>query len=59
MGVASGNTSIVLAAEELLLRELILKAGLSFAEASDRTVYQARFPIGYVPAEAFYLAAKA
>jgi hypothetical protein len=54
MGVASGNTSIVLTAEEMLLRDLILSKGLPFREAADRSLYQARFPIGYVPDEQFY-----
>lgn len=55
LGVASGNSSIVVTAEELLLRELILAENLTFAQAADRTRYKARFPIGYVPDEAFYL----
>src|SRR5690606_15299740 len=42
MGVASGNSSIVVTAEEMLLRELIIKDGLSFVEAIDRSRYQAR-----------------
>ena len=54
MGVASGNSSIVLTAEEMLLRDLIIKDGLTFVQAADRTKYQARFPIGFVPAESFY-----
>lgn len=54
MGVASGNTSIVLTAEEMLLRELILLKGLSFKEAADRSLYRPHFPIGYVPDEEFY-----
>lgn len=56
LGVASGNSSIVLAAEELLLRELIISEGHSFSEAADRTQYKARFPIGYAPEEAYYFA---
>ncbi len=56
MGVASGNSSIVLTAEEMLLRELILTKGLSFSEASKRDIYRARFPAGYLPDEAFYQA---
>lgn len=55
MGVASGNSSIVVTAEEMLLRELIMKDGLSFVAAANRSRYQARFPIGYVPAESFYV----
>ena len=55
MGVASGNSSIVLTAEELLMRELVVAGGLSFTEAADRSKYQARFPIGFVPAENFYV----
>lgn len=55
MGVASGNTSIVLTAEEMLLRELIIAKRLPFKEAANRAVYQARFPVGYVPDEAFYI----
>lgn len=55
LGVASGNSSIVVTAEEMLLRELIIKEGLSFVDAADRERYHARFPIGYVPAEAFYV----
>lgn len=55
MGVASGNTSIILTAEEMLLRELIVVGGVTFKEAADRTKYQARFPVGYVPEESFYL----
>lgn len=54
MGVASGNSSIVLAAEEILLRDLMFTRGLSFEEAANRQIYQARFPIGFVPAESFY-----
>lgn len=54
MGVASGNSSIVVTAEEMLLRELIMEDGLTVAEASDRRKFQARFPIGFVPAEEFY-----
>jgi|GEM_PF-995198 len=54
LGVASGNSSIVITAEEMLLRELILKEQLSFAEAADRSRYHARFPAGYVPDEEFY-----
>lgn len=54
LGVASGNSSIVLTAEEMLLRQLILVDGLSFAEAADRSHYNARFPVGYVPDEEFY-----
>lgn len=54
MGVASGNSSIVLTAEEMLLRDLVISKGLSFTEAADREVYQARFPMGFVPAEKFY-----
>lgn len=55
LGVASGNSSIVITAEEMLLRELIMKERLSFTEAADRERYHARFPIGYVPAETFYV----
>lgn len=55
LGIASGNSSIVLTAEEMLLRELVMKNGLSFIDASDRTKYNARFPIGYVPDESFYM----
>ncbi|HSX07630.1 MAG TPA: hypothetical protein VLG11_01935 [Candidatus Saccharimonadales bacterium] len=54
LGVASGNSSIVITAEEMLLRELILKEKLSFTDAADRTRYPARFPMGYVPGESFY-----
>jgi len=54
MGVASGNSSIVVTAEEMLLRDLIMKNGLPFAEAANRELYQARFPVGFVPAEEFY-----
>lgn len=54
MGVASGNTSIVLTAEEILLRDLVLKKSLSFTEAANRQKYHARFPAGYVPVENFY-----
>jgi len=54
MGVASGNSSIVLTAEEMLLRELIIGKGLSFEDASNRERYRARFPVGFVPAEGFY-----
>jgi len=54
LGIASGNSSIVLTAEEMLLRELVMKEGLSFIDAADRTKYSARFPIGYVPDESFY-----
>jgi len=45
MGVASGNTSIVVTAEEMLLRELIIKNSISFKEAANRDKYQARFPV--------------
>jgi hypothetical protein len=55
MGVASGNSSIVVTAEEMLLRDLIIKDNLSIAEAANRKRYQARFPVGFVPAEDFYL----
>lgn len=55
MGVASGNSSIVVTAEEMLLRELVIKEGKTLEEASDRSKYQARFPVGYVPDEEFYL----
>lgn len=54
MGVASGNSSIVVTAEEMLLRDLVMVNKLSFIEASDRKKYQARFPVGYVPDEEFY-----
>jgi hypothetical protein len=59
LGVASGNSSIVLAAEEMLLRQLILVENHSFTEAADRIRYSARFPIGYVPDEFFYLSGRA
>jgi hypothetical protein len=54
MGVASGNSSIVVTSEEMLLRDLIIKNKLPFSEAANRKLYQARFPIGFVPAEDFY-----
>lgn len=55
MGVASGNTSIVLTAEEILLRDLVVKHHLSFDEAANRQKHHARFPVGYVPVENFYI----
>lgn len=55
MGTASGNSNIVMTAEELLLRDLILEKGLSFSEASDRKKYMPKFPPGMVPKEEFYL----
>lgn len=58
LGVASGNSSIVLTAEEMLLRHLVLEEGKSFTEASDRSRYSARFLIGYVPDEEFYTAVR-
>ena len=54
MGVASGNSNIVMAVEELLLRELVLEKGLSLSEASDRTKYFPKFPAGMKPEEEFY-----
>lgn len=54
MGVASGNSSIVITAEEMLLRDLVINERLSFTEAANRKLYQARFPVGFVPAENFY-----
>jgi len=54
MGAASGNTSIVITAEEMQLRELVLVKGLSIKEAADRSKYQARFPAGFLPEESFY-----
>jgi hypothetical protein len=55
MGFASGNSNIVMTAEELLLRELILERGLSFTEAADRTKYFPKFPAGMRPEEEFYI----
>jgi hypothetical protein len=55
MGVSSGNSNIVMAAEELLLRDLVLEKGLSFSEASDRKKYMPKFPPGMTPGEEFYL----
>lgn len=55
MGVSSGNSSIVITAEELLLRDLILEQGLSFEQASDREKYFPKFPPGMKPSEEFYL----
>lgn len=55
MWIASGNTSIVITSEEMLLRDLIMKKGLTFEEAANRNVYQARFPVWYVPEEEFYV----
>lgn len=54
MGVASGNTSMVITAEEMLLRELVLVKNLTIKEAADRNKYQARFPAGFLPEESFY-----
>lgn len=54
MGVASGNSLMVIAAEELLLRNLIVNDGLSFIEASDRSNHKPKFPEGYTPEENFY-----
>lgn len=58
LGIASGNSSIVLTSEEMLLRHLVLDEGLSFADAANRSRYTARFPIGYVPDEGFYVTPK-
>jgi hypothetical protein len=55
MGIASGNSNIVITAEELLLRDLVLEKGLSFTEAADRTKYMPKFPPGMKPSEEFYL----
>ncbi len=57
-GVASGNSSIVVTSEEMLLRDLIIKGSLPVAKAADRKRYQARFPVGFVPAEDFYTSDK-
>jgi hypothetical protein len=54
MGIASGNTSIVITAEEMLLRDLVMTQGLTFKQAADRKTYRAKFPLGYVPDEEFY-----
>lgn len=54
IGVASGDSLILLAAEEILLRELILTKGLSFKEATDRIKYQVKMPTGNNPKENFY-----
>lgn len=55
MGVASGDSNIVITAEELLLRDLVLEKGLSFTEAADRVKYMPKFPPGMKPSEEFYL----
>ena len=55
MGVASGDSNIVITAEEFLLRDLILGRGLSFTEAADRVKYMPKFPPGMKPSEDFYL----
>lgn len=55
LGVGSGNSSIVITAEEFLLRDLILGRGLSFTEAADRVKYMPKFPPGMKPSEEFYL----
>lgn len=54
LGVASGDTLTVLAAEEILLRELILGKGLSFDEASDRSKFQVKMPTANNPTQEFY-----
>jgi hypothetical protein len=56
MGRASGNSSIVVTAEEMLLRKLILEEKRDFVEASNRKLFRAQFPIGLFPSEKFYLA---
>lgn len=56
MGIGSGNSSIVVTVEELLLRDLILDRGLSFEQAADREKYFPKFPPGMKPSEDFYLA---
>ena len=55
MGVASGDSNIVITVEELLLRDLVLEKGLSFTEAADRVKYMPKFPPGMKPSEEFYL----
>jgi hypothetical protein len=54
MGVSSGNSSIVVTAEELLMRDLVLEEGLDFQSASQRSKFMPKFPAGYVPEEEFY-----
>jgi hypothetical protein len=56
MGRASGNSSIVVTAEEMLLRKLVLEESRDFVEASNRKVFRAQFPIGLFPSEKFYIA---
>ena len=55
LGVGSGNSNIVITAEEFLLRDLVLEKGLSFTEAADRVKYMPKFPPGMKPSEEFYL----
>jgi hypothetical protein len=54
MGRASGNSSIVVTAEEMLLRKLIIDEKRDFSEAADRSKFRAQFPLGLFPSEKFY-----
>lgn len=54
MGIASGNSLIVLTAEEMLLRKLIVNDKLSFVQAANRLAYKALFPKDFMPSEEFY-----
>ncbi len=54
MGIASGNSLIVLTSEELLLRKLIIEEWKTFFEASDREKYIPEFPLDSNPTEKFF-----
>ncbi len=54
-GTASGNTAMIITAEEVLLRDLVIGQKLDIRLASDRSKYSARFPHGYMPIEEYYL----
>ena len=54
MGIGSGNSIIVLASEELLLRKLIIEERRTFLEATDRERYIPEFPFGSTPIEKFF-----
>ncbi len=54
MGLASGNSLIVFTAEEILLRDLIMKQGKTFLEAADRSRYFPAFPAWLMPSEQFF-----
>ncbi len=54
MWLASGNSLIVFTAEEILLRELIMKQGKTFLEATDRSRHFPAFPAWLIPNESFF-----